>query len=109
VRVTAAVVGHTGHVDPGERVRWVTETATAVLAGRMSAGEGAQAVRLQADQLVALLRRDRDGVTRRESEAVATRLRLLAEQLTDSAEARDDPDGYLALAEAIGEMAAVLR
>ena len=44
-----------------------------------------------------------------ESEAVATRLRLLAEQLIDSADARDDPEGYLALAGALGEMAAVLR
>ena len=85
------------------------ETATAVLRGRVSAEEGTQAVRLQQDQLVALLRRDRDAVTRRESEAVATRLRLLAEQLVDSAEARSDPEGYLALAEALGEMAAVLR
>jgi hypothetical protein len=96
-------------VNPSERVRWVVETATAVLGGRMSAAEGVAAVRLQHDQLVALLRRDRDGVTRRESEAVAVRLRLLAEQLNDSAGARDDPEGYLALAEALGEMAAVLR
>ena len=90
-------------------MRWVLETATAVLRGGVSAAEGTQAVRLQQEQLVALLRRDRDAVTRRESEAVATRLRLLAEQLVDSAEARDDPEGYLALAEALGEMAAVLR
>ena len=96
-------------MDPGERVRWVLETATAVLRGRVSATQGTQAVRLQQDQLVALLRRDRDAVTRRESEAVAIRLRLLAEQLVDSAEARDDPSAYLALAEALGEMAAVLR
>jgi hypothetical protein len=96
-------------MDPGERVRWVLETASAVLAGRVTAADGTQAVRLQQDQLVTLLRRDRDGVTRRESEAVATRLRLLAEQLVDSAEAREDPEGYLALAEALGEMAAVLR
>jgi hypothetical protein len=96
-------------MDPGERVRWVLETATAVLRGRVSAQEGTQAVRLQQDQLVVLLRRDRDAVTRRESEAVATRLRLLAEQLTDSADARDDPGGCLSLAEALGEMAAVLR
>ena len=90
-------------------MRWVLETATAVLRGGVSAAEGTQAVRLQQEQLVALLRRDRDAVTRRESEAVATRLRLLAEQLIDSAEARDDPEDYLALAEALGEMAAVLR
>jgi len=96
-------------VDPGERVRWVLETATAVLRGGVSAAEGTQVVRLQQEQLVALLRRDRDAVTRRESEAVATRLRLLAEQLIDSAEARGDPEDYLALAEALGEMAAVLR
>jgi hypothetical protein len=96
-------------VEPAERVRWVLETATAVLGGRVSAAEGAAALRLQQDQLVTLLRRDRDGVTRRESEAVAVRLRLLAEQLNDSAPARSDPEGYLALAEALGEMAAVLR
>ena len=40
---------------------------------------------------------------------MAIRLRLLAEQLVDSAEARDKPEAYLALAEALGEMAAVLR
>jgi hypothetical protein len=96
-------------MEPGERVRWVLETATAVLGGRVSAADGAQAVRLQQNQLVTLLRRDRDAVTRRESEAVATRLRLLAEQLVDSSDARDDPEAYRELAEALGEMAAVLR
>ena len=85
------------------------ETAVGVLDGRISAGDAVQAVRLQKEQTERLLRRDRDGVTRRESEAVATRLRLLAEQVSDRAEAIDDPDDHLALAAAIGQLANVLR
>jgi hypothetical protein len=96
-------------VQPDERVRWAVETAKAVLHGRMAADEGAQAVRLQASQTATLLRRDRDSVTRREAQAVATTLRLLAEQVADSARDRDDSADRLELASALGELAQCLR
>lgn len=90
-------------------MRWVTETARAVVDGRMSAAEGAVAVRLQRDQTVELLRHDRDRVSRRESEAVATTLRLLAEQVSDQASGLADPGNHLAIAAALGELAQALR
>ena len=96
-------------MQPDERVRWAVETAKAVLQGRMAAGEGAQAVRLQTAQTATLLRRDRDAVTRREAEAVATTLRLLAEQVADSAEDSDDSADRLELASALGQLAQALR
>jgi hypothetical protein len=98
-----------GAVQPAERVRWVVETARAVLDGRVTASEGAVAVRLQRDQTVELLRHDRDRVSRRESEAVATTLRLLAEQVSDQASGLSDPSDHLAIAAALGELAQVLR
>lgn len=96
-------------VQPADRVRWVVETARAVLDGRMSAAEGAVAVRLQRDQAVELLRQDRDAVTRRESEAVAGTLRQLAEQVSDRASGLPDPSDHLAIAAVLGELAQALR
>jgi len=92
-------------VDPAARVAWVVETAKAVMDGRISPAEGAVAVQAQQEQLAGLLRQDRDSVTRRESAAVATRLRLLAEQVSDRASALPDNEGHLAIARVLGELA----
>ena len=96
-------------MNPADRVRFVTETARAVLAGRLEPAEGAAAVELQSEQLLPLLRSDRNDVTRAECESVAGQLRLLAEQITDRAD--DDPDGEAcgSIARAIGTLAQALR
>jgi hypothetical protein len=96
-------------VNPADRVKFVVETAKAVLDGRLPADEGAAAVALQAEQITPLLRGDRDSVTRSECESVATNLRLLAEQINDRASGLTDPTAHVAMARAIGEMAQALR
>lgn len=98
-------------VHPGDRVRFVTETARAVIDGKLVAAEGARAVQLQAEQVTPLLRSDRDSVTRSECQTVATNLRLLAEQVTDRAAGLpgDRAEAYLEIARAIGAMAQSLR
>lgn len=97
-------------MHPEERVRFVTETARAVIDGRLDPDEAAAAVSLQADQLIGHLRGDRDSVTRSECESVATRLRLLAEQVADAAPADGGDDGaHQAIAASIGELAQTLR
>lgn len=96
-------------MNPAERVKFVVETAKAVLDERLPAAEGAAAVELQADQITSLLRGDRDSVTRSECETVATNLRMLAEQINDRASGLADPAAHVAMARAIGEMAQALR
>ena len=96
-------------MGPEARVAWVIETTKAVIAGRLDAAEGAVAIRAQQAQLAALLRHDRDGVTRRESDAVATRLRLLAEQVTDAASNSPDNEPHREIARVLGELARSLR
>ena len=96
-------------VNPAERVKFVVETAKAVLDQRLPADEGAVAVELQAEQITPLLRGDRDAVTRSECESVATNLRMLAEQINDRASGLADPEAHLAMARTIGEMAQALR
>lgn len=96
-------------MHPAERVRFVTETARAVLAERLDPGEGAAAVALQAEQIGPRLRSDRHDVTRAEAEAVATQLRLLAEQVNDRASGLPDNEDYLAIAASIGLLAQALR
>lgn len=96
-------------MNPAERVRFVVETARAVLDDRLDPAEGAAAVEVQAEQITPLLRSDRDSVARFESESVATNLRLLAEQVNDRASGLQDPSAHLAMAKAIGEMAQALR
>jgi hypothetical protein len=101
-------------VNPADRVKFVVETAKAVLEGRLDVAEGAAAVQLQAEQLVPLLRGDRDSVTRSECESVATNLRLLAEQINDRGRVglrsgATQIDDHEAMARAIGEMAQALR
>ena len=70
-------------MNPADRVKFVVETAKAVLDDRLGVADGAAAVQLQAEQLIPLLRTDRDSVTRSECESVATNLRMLAEQIND--------------------------
>jgi hypothetical protein len=101
-------------VNPAERVTFVVQTAKAVLDERLDIGQGAAAVQLQAEQLVPLLRGDRDSVTRSECETVATNLRMLAEQINDRGRSDvptdpDELDAYQVMARAIGEMAQALR
>ena len=96
-------------MNPAERVKFVVETAKAVLDERLPAAEGAAAVELQADQITSLLRGDRDSVTRSECETVATNLRMLAEQINDRASGLADPTAHVAMARAIGAMAQALR
>ena len=96
-------------MNPSERVRFVVETAKAVIDGRISPEEGAAAVELQAEQITHQLRSDRNDVTRSEAESVATRLRMLAEQVNDQASGLAEPDAHLAIAKAIGEMGQALR
>ncbi|WP_334143733.1 hypothetical protein [Rhabdothermincola sp.] len=96
-------------MHPSDRVRFVIETAKAVLDERLPPDEGAAAVAVQAAQITPLLRSDRDSVTRAEAESVATQLRLLAEQVNDRASGLADPAAHLEIARAIGEMAQALR
>jgi hypothetical protein len=96
-------------MNPGERVKFVVETARAVLEDRLDVSQGAAAVQLQAEQLTPLLRGDRDTVTRSEAESVATTLRMLAEQVNDKASGLAEPDDYESMARSIGEMAQALR
>lgn len=98
-------------MHPETRVRFAVETARAVLDGRLDPEEGATAVQVQIDQLVPLLRSDRDAVTRAESESVATTLRLLAEQVNDRASGADaaQAEAHLSLAAALGTLAQTLR
>jgi len=99
-------------VHPETRVKMVVETARAVLDDRLDPVDAAHAIVLQAEQLTPLLRGDRIDVTQAEATDVATRLRLLAEQVNDKARGLPDPDtveAHLAIAEAIGEMSQALR
>jgi hypothetical protein len=96
-------------IEPASRVTWVVETAKAVIQGRLDASDGAAAVQAQQAQLVRLLRQDRDSVTRRESDAVATRLALLAEQVGDAASANPDNEAHHVIARVLSELARSLR
>jgi len=96
-------------VHPADRVRFATETAKAVLDGRLSPAEAEATLRLQLDQTVPLLRGDRDSVTRSECEAVATTLRLLGEQINDRAATHGEPELHTSVAEMLGRLAQVLR
>lgn len=88
---------------------WVIETAKAVIEQRLPAEEGAIAVRAQQAQLIGLLRQDRNSVTQRESDAVASRLRLLAEQVSDAASGDPENAAQRDIARALGEFASALR
>jgi hypothetical protein len=99
-------------VHPETRVKMVVETARAVLEDRLDPAQAAAAVGLQAEQLTPLLRGDRIDVTQAESNDVATRLSLLAEQVNDKASESHDPEAveaHVAIAEALGELSQALR
>src|SRR4051812_12354776 len=86
-----ARICHAGLVPPAERVRIVTETARAVLEGRLDPEMGAGTLALQQEQIGDHLRGDRIDVTRFEMEEVATTLRRLGEQISDRASGLSDP------------------
>jgi hypothetical protein len=96
-------------MHPAERVRIVTETARAVLEARLDASTGAQTLALQQAQIGSRLRSDRIDVTQAEADAVALTLRRLAEQVSDLAPTRLDPDASVEMARILGELAQTLR
>lgn len=96
-------------MHPSERVRIVTETARAVLEGRLDPAVGAQTLALQQGQIGDRLRSDRIDVTQAEADTVALTLRRLAEQVADRASARRDPDAHVEMARILGELAQTLR
>lgn len=99
-------------MHPETRVKMVTESARAVLDDRLDAVEAATAICMQAEQIAPMLRGDRIDVTQAEASDVATRLRLLAEQINDKASGLPDPEtaeAHLAIARAIGELGQALR
>lgn len=98
-----------GRMNPRERVRIVTETARAVLEGRLDAAAGAQALQLQEEQVAPHLRGDRIDVTQREAESVALELRLLAEQVSEVRDEDQDRDALVEMARILGQLAQVLR
>lgn len=95
-------------MHPKERVRIVTETARAVLEQRLDPATGAQALALQQAQVGPRLRSDRIDVTQAEADAVALTLRRLAEQVSDLASAKPEPDA-VEMARILGELAQTLR
>lgn len=97
-------------MNPRDRVRIVTETAQAVLDGRLAATDGAGTLRLQQDQIAPHLRGDRLDVTQSEADEVALTLRRLAEQVTDRAEGNSaDRAELVDMARILGELAQTLR
>ena len=92
-------------MNPRERVRIVTETARAVLDGRLEPASAVQALQLQEQQIAPHLRSDRIDVTQRESESVALMLRLMAEQISE----RSDDEDAIEIARILGQLAQILR
>jgi HAMP domain-containing protein len=111
VTVDSDVIARVPRVThPAERVAWMIETAKAVIDGRVDVAEAARAADVQFEQLADLLRSDRNAVPQRESDAVATRLRLYAEQVSDlAASSPERATEHEALAGALGRLAQVLR
>ena len=95
-------------MHPSERVRIVTETARAVLDGRLDAAVGAQTLAMQQDQIGSRLRSDRIDVTQAEADVVALTLRHLAEQVSDLVPT-DPAPAYGEMARILGELAQTLR
>jgi len=96
-------------VNPAERVRIVTETARAVLEGRLDAVVGAQTLAIQETQIAPHLRGDRIDVTQAEADTVALTLRRLGEQVSDLSPTKHDPEATLEMARILGELAQTLR
>lgn len=96
-------------MHPSERVRIVTETARAVLDGRIGAAAGARTLAMQQEQIGSRLRSDRIDVTQAEADAVALTLRRLAEQVSDRSHQPDDVEASVEMARVLGELAQSLR
>ena len=96
-------------MHPSERVRIVTETARAVLEHRLDAAAGARALAMQQAQIGSRLRSDRIDVTQAEADTVALTLRRLAEQVSDLATAKQEPEANVEMARILGELAQTLR
>ncbi|MCB0986640.1 MAG: hypothetical protein H6519_06350 [Microthrixaceae bacterium] len=96
-------------MNPAERVRIVTETARAVLEGRLDAVVGAQTLAIQETQIAPHLRGDRIDVTQAEADTVALTLRRLGEQVSDLSPTKHDPEATLEMARILGELAQTLR
>lgn len=95
-------------MHPQERVRIVTETARAVLEGRLDPDVGAQTLAVQYEQISPYLRSDRIDVTQSEADSVALTLRRLAEQVADSSSPRDG-EAKVEMARILGDLAQTLR
>jgi hypothetical protein len=87
----------------------VTETARAVLDGRLDASVGAQTLAIQETQIAPHLRGDRIDVTQAEADTVALTLRRLGEQVSDLSPTKHDPEATLEMARILGELAQTLR
>jgi hypothetical protein len=96
-------------MNPAERVRIITETARAVLDGRLDAAAGATTLTLQEEQIAPHLRSDRIDVTQAEADTVALTLRRLGEQVSDLSPTRHDPEALLEMARILGALAQTLR
>lgn len=96
-------------MHPEQRLRIVTETARAVLDGRLEPGAGAATLALQREQITDRLRSDRIDVTQAEADQVALTLRRLAEQVSDRAGSADDIAAQGEIARLLGELAQTLR
>ena len=96
-------------MNPAERVRIVTETARAVLEGRLDAVVGAQTLAIQETQIAPHLRGDRIDVTQAEADTVVLTLRRLGEQVSDLSPTKHDPEATLEMARILGELAQTLR
>ncbi len=96
-------------MHPGQRLRIVTETARAVLDGRLDAEAGAATLALQQGQIADRLRSDRIDVTQAEADEVALTLRRLAEQVSDRGLGGAEAEPRAAIARILGELAQSLR
>lgn len=96
-------------MHPGQRLRIVTETARAVLDGRLDAEAGAATLALQQGQIADRLRSDRIDVTQAEADEVALTLRRLAEQVSDRTTGPGEVEHRAAIARILGELAQSLR
>jgi len=96
-------------VHPGQRLRIVTETARAVLDGRLDAESGAATLGMQQQQIVDRLRSDRIDVTQAEADEVALTLRRLAEQVSDRVGDAAEVEHRAEIARILGELAQSLR
>jgi len=96
-------------VHPERRLRIVTETARAVLDGRLDPRDGASTLTMQQAQITERLRSDRIDVTQAEADQVALTLRRLAEQVTDRGGSPDAVEAQQEIARILGELAQTLR